>query len=316
MTSTESDLPEVKPEPDLRLGLTIHPQPGPRLWVRRTRYALVERGGHPFLAATGTRPVKVELPLEILPKVAEVDLDSPDVILGFVNEYGPLKGWPDGFAQLAIGQRLAVSPTPEVRQLVRKRKRWAMNDDDRRYGEFVDEFRVGAAGLQALLLVRQELEAEQFSYARLAKAWPRASPWPVRPLSTRGVGWKVLLALINTGLGSTRLMVSVPMAGRRIDTIKALGQAADEGLSLQVSGPFSLYGVCLLELAQHILEGREYRNCANETCGRVFSIQEGRSLRGRHRTDIVKYCSRTCALAQAQREHRRRQAIQRIGSDR
>ncbi|SRR6266545_380732 len=319
MTHRESDLPEVKPEPglrlgpvrpepNLRLGLAIHPQPGPRFWVRRTEYAIEERGGHPFLAATDTRPVQVKLPLEVLPRVAELDLDSLDAILAFVGEYGPLKAWPERFAQMALGEKSGMPSSDAVRQLVGRRKRSALKDDsDRLYGEFVDEFRVGAAGLQALLLVTQELEADRFSYGRLARAWPASCPWSNRTLSTRGAGWAILLTLINEGLASTRLTVSVLTAGRRVDSVKTLGQMADEGLSLQVSGPFSLYGACLLELAQHLLEGREYRNCANESCGRLFSMQEGRSSRGRHRTDAM-YCSRTCALAQAQREHRRRQA--------
>ena len=56
----------------------------------------------------------------------------------------------------------------------------------------------------------------------------------------------------------------------------------------------------------HIVERAAYLTCANEPCGRTFVRQEGRAEHGQYRTKGVKYCSATCARAQAQRELRRR----------
>ena len=67
-----------------------------------------------------------------------------------------------------------------------------------------------------------------------------------------------------------------------------------------------LYHLCCLELYNHIVEGATYRTCANEPCGRTFVRQQGRAEHGQYRTKGVKYCSASCARAQAQRELRRR----------
>jgi len=67
-----------------------------------------------------------------------------------------------------------------------------------------------------------------------------------------------------------------------------------------------LYCVLCLELFNHILDNAAYRTCANETCGRLFVRQQGRSEHGQHRASGVLYCSHSCARAQANRAYRRR----------
>jgi hypothetical protein len=53
---------------------------------------------------------------------------------------------------------------------------------------------------------------------------------------------------------------------------------------------------------------RSYKRCENEYCGKRFVRQEGGAEHGQSRSFGVKYCSRHCAKATAQRNSRRRKA--------
>jgi hypothetical protein len=64
----------------------------------------------------------------------------------------------------------------------------------------------------------------------------------------------------------------------------------------------NLHTLCCLELFNHVAGRDVFARCANESCGRLFVLDE----RGRRRG--MRYCSRSCARAQAQREFRRRRA--------
>lgn len=79
-----------------------------------------------------------------------------------------------------------------------------------------------------------------------------------------------------------------------------------EGFPLGVQDVNS-YSAMALQLANHIAEAATYRRCANETCGRLFVRQCGGAIYAnqRHSTG-VRYCTPSCARAQAQREYRRR----------
>lgn len=72
----------------------------------------------------------------------------------------------------------------------------------------------------------------------------------------------------------------------------------------------SVCSVAFLQLYNHLAEGASVRRCANQNCGRQFVRQRGRAEYGQHRTTGIKYCSRECARAQAQREPRRRRKHQ------
>ncbi len=87
------------------------------------------------------------------------------------------------------------------------------------------------------------------------------------------------------------------------------GELADPRPRLAIGSiEFTIYRICLLQLYNHLVEGAIHRECANESCNRLFVRQEGRAAHGQHRTKGVKYHSAECARAQAQREYRRRQA--------
>jgi hypothetical protein len=70
----------------------------------------------------------------------------------------------------------------------------------------------------------------------------------------------------------------------------------------------TIYSVSFLQMYNHLAENAEFRRCANETCRLSFVRQRGRAEFGQNRTTGVKYCSRECARAQAQRNLRRRRA--------
>ena len=64
----------------------------------------------------------------------------------------------------------------------------------------------------------------------------------------------------------------------------------------------NLHALCCLELFNHVAAANDFPRCANESCARLFVRDERARRRG------MRYCSRTCARAQAQREFRRRKA--------
>lgn len=68
----------------------------------------------------------------------------------------------------------------------------------------------------------------------------------------------------------------------------------------------SLWSVCCLELFNHVAESAIIKDCANDTCSRLFVRQTGRSAHGQRRRSGVRFCTDTCARAQAQREYVRR----------
>jgi hypothetical protein len=305
---------------EARLRLTVE-LAKPTVWNVPLRYKLTERGGRPFMIGpdiVGERVgLDVPLPLELLPIIHEVDLDSDERIVAFIEEFGPLGAWPSRFLAMRIptfaaGGRVRLGP------LVKAREKHAMWGEDHR-GEFLDEFRVAAGGLVSLFETVLELEGElegrrRFSADRLAKTWSPYAPWPATdPATSRRAAWWFIVDAINKGLRSLPWTLWEVRGGKPTDR-RERGFTPGPPFMLHPSVPESLYGVAILELVDHLLAAdRPYRLCANETCGRLFSMQEGRSTSGSHRTDRVRYHSLACKAAQESREYRRRQAAKKKG---
>lgn len=111
-------------------------------------------------------------------------------------------------------------------------------------------------------------------------------------------------------------LTEVPSEERRAASAEYLSDVIASGLSsitpvLSLTlgeGPrdavldLNLHSLCCLELFNHVAARNDFPRCANESCGRLFVRDERARRRG------MRYCSRSCARAQAQREFRRRKA--------
>ncbi len=94
--------------------------------------------------------------------------------------------------------------------------------------------------------------------------------------------------------------------------LKPFHARVDDGSSVQLP---SVFEVAVLQIFNDLTESATYRECANETCRRLFIRQRDSAAAGRSkgyyaRAEGVRYCSRRCANEQTQRDYRRRKKAQ------
>jgi hypothetical protein len=236
---------------------------------------------------------------EVYLEVAALDLEDVEAITGFVDRFEPLGMWHGRTDSDAgyLGLRLGVRREKVLESSLLERRLGHTRSDSRfLYAESINDFRFGASSLRDLAAawrwVNEGIEPDGWA----CPAWDETPDLDGPPKTKREA--------------ATFLSWGVCEGLERLDLPDLLVTDEDEEPDLAViSADLPLYCICCLELYNHIIERLPFKQCANETCGRLFVRQRGRAQHGQHRAIGVKYCSYECARAQAQREHRRRKRL-------
>ena len=252
---------------------------------------------------------------EIYLQTRNVDLDDPESILKFANEYGPLRGSTLFFLErnsLFAGRGTAGFEPGEHEAIL------AAETSD--------------IGFLEITMLRTFVESARF-IRDLTTAWEVVSnrqrseadfpAWEVSSPHADSDPRLYAALLLETGLNGllSRLNPTLRLGPPQEDYESAeedlsaettdVRDAHWEGVELTAAPTLPdllLEEVCGLELYNHIARRKIYRTCKNERCQRTFVRQYGRgSPHGTPRDDSL-YCTDACARAQAQRNYRARKS--------
>lgn len=236
---------------------------------------------------------------EIYLELIELDLEAEDAILTFVNRWGPLA------ISYGADYRL-LPPLPGFREAKQQlaQSRPPKKGPPKRQGfppvprdETLAEFRFGARCIRDLTRAWQHLKD-----GTEAQPTPRSSFQADTAPDTQADHF--LQVMLNRGLSPFQPYIQLhplPTSASRVPPTPR---------SPWVAGTVPLYATCCLELYNHIVDHASYLICSNEKCGRTFVRQTGRAEHSQYRSRGLKYCSRECARAQAQRALRARRRAQ------
>lgn len=287
------------------MRITIETSRPTSTW-KANAYKLADGKYGPLLEA-GPALETVELPAELLPLIADIDIEGSDpsqASLDFADKWGPLGVHYKGFNAIPSEDRHRLIDFLEDRDFPRN---WIEARSVPPRDEYVSEFLLGAAYLQALLACYRSLQRKRFSLAGMLNMWP-PEPWATFSCPEDRAEAKAFLVLgLNHGMDEMGLRL-VPEGSPTAADISLLLKHPESHLEPRITPPTTLYGLCCLELYENLIANLPYRLCASETCKRLFSRHEGRTQYGSHRPDAI-YCSASCAQAQAQRKYRRRLKI-------
>jgi hypothetical protein len=128
-----------------------------------------------------------------------------------------------------------------------------------------------------------------------------------REPSTREQPDDLALLVENSQADAWRVFIAVHAQLLRDQFPSIVASLQHRSATLEIRAlPSSLASALMVQMHNLIVDGLEIRRCANETCGRPFTRQRGRALKGQYRNTGVMYCDAACAKAQMQREYRRR----------
>lgn len=272
-------------------------------------------------------------------RLLEVNLDSPESIVEFVNAHGILDGaWAhaSGLRELGEYDKLlnhkrewtaikkglaAVTGTGDERPIPVE-----FDNHELRYIPTLSELRTHglATRLDNLWLRIPFIETlNEFRFAARCLhdvywAWrvfnegldPGEVSWQSSPragFDTLGLASKLLTGVLPR-LGRIGPQVSVASGPQAPGPVRPWEPPHESSIEPHSAPPTArLYQACAIEIYNHIVERATYHHCANQACKRQFVHQEGRAHHGQHRKKGVKYCSPACARSEAQRNYRRRQ---------
>lgn len=263
-------------------------------------------------------------------RLLDVDLDSEDSILEFVDSFGIL-----GVRRRRFREFRDFPHFDQVLERLRASWPFAVNakfeagDGQLDYGETFEEFRFGASVIRDMVM----------AYGVLSGAWPleqavfesgmlvEKSEYALRQLLCTGLngGLEAFHPRVDPMLYEQEAIVdpdSLPTKVGTLDELESmLHDAEASGSALTKRGdvpvawerhpiavPWTLYSICCLQLYNHIAMESTHRRCANETCENVFVHQRSVVEKTRDRSTGIKYCSDLCRRAQASRRYRRKQS--------
>jgi len=241
---------------------------------------------------------RISLPEDFyIRELFDLDLTSSDEILEFSKNFGRLGsyGWKD-FPVIDVD--LEMSIYSKLKEIDRLQERFLKHYDfehplDKHEFISIYHFVLHAALLRDLVRIRLSLKGD-ISFEEMVDQWECGA---FTPPKNEVHSTLYLERILNAGLKPFHVNL----------TVSYLGNEQPEN-PLHPWGQTSLYSAICLQLANDIAENVTYRHCQNESCGRIFSRQRGRSEYGQHKTKgEIYYCSKWCAKAQAQRGLRRRQ---------
>lgn len=257
-------------------------------------------------------------------RLAALDLDDSQAILGFVNQFGVLGAWELYVALTDMAFAIANLFRPQLNLDAEKARS--------HHALAVDHARTGAGDQwpsDVLRISFTETLAEFRFAARclidLTTAWrlyKEGAPdeeveWLSPDLSDEELIGEFPEILFTRVLSEVFLRPFNPYLWFHWEPWRQSKMLFDhppgkQGVTVAprrepVGGRARLFSILALELFNHIVENAEYRLCGNETCKRkVFVRQQGTARQGQHRSKGVQYCSYDCAHAVAQRRYRQK----------
>jgi len=256
--------------------------------------------GDLVFTADKDRLVEIELPEEFfLRELPDLELgQEEETILEFSRSFGQLgHPWlvdlPAFLQPYHPDAEYSRSLFPDLTELQDVRMwSWAVPDEPpERWNMKLGVFRLYAWVLRDIARIIY-WHNNLLSFAEVVESWET----PGEPPYTEMALVDFLVNVLNTGLSHFSV---------RVDAAVMDKSGTRPFMTWEpTSGP-NLYQATCLQVANHLSERAVLLKCANETCNRYFYRQRGRVDKGRHHSSGVRYCSSSCARAQAQRELRR-----------